>query len=144
MTIEVAVDCEHEGLDGDPFELGVLQSMLERLLADHHCSTAALTVVLTDDEYMAELHQRFLGIAGTTDCLSFPADEPDELGEVYLSVEVAARKATELQHSVATEIRLYAVHGVLHLLGYDDDTPEACLAMRAAEQRYSGIAGDGS
>jgi len=86
---------------------------------------AELTIVLTDDEQLHQLNRQFRGIDAPTDVLSFPSDfiDPDTsspyLGDVLISVPQAMIQAAEAGHSIADEIRLLTVHGVLHLLGYD-------------------------
>jgi probable rRNA maturation factor len=68
-----------------------------------------------------------------TDVLSFPADEPGELGDVVIALGVARRQAAQAGHSLATELRVLALHGLLHLLGYDHERDDG--QMRRLEQR---------
>ncbi len=77
---------------------------------------ASLSILLTDDRKMAQLHERWMGESGPTDVLSFPQGENRQLGDIAISVETAARRAPE---DVATEINRYLVHGLLHLMGQD-------------------------
>jgi probable rRNA maturation factor len=92
-------------------------------------------VVLGDDE-MAELHERYAGVPGPTDVLAFPlADDPVLLGEVLVCAETARREAAARGHSAYDELLLYAVHGVLHLVGHDDHEPADRRRMRGAERR---------
>lgn len=101
-----------------------------------------LSVLLVDVETMAQLHERWMGEPGPTDVLAFPMDElsgqadfaadadddglssPALLGDVVLCPRVAAEQAREHGHSRDDELHLLAVHGVLHLLGYDHAEPE--------------------
>lgn len=85
-----------------------------------------LNVVVIGDQAMAALHEQFSGIKGTTDVLTFDlsdGDDPSELeaqGEIYICLDEAERRAAELGHGTEKELLLYATHGLLHLLGYDD------------------------
>ena len=88
-----------------------------------------VVVALVDDETIAELHERYLGVAGPTDVLSFPH------GEIVVSGETARREAETRGIPPLHELVLYVVHGALHLTGHDDKTPKACKRMRAAERR---------
>jgi probable rRNA maturation factor len=92
-----------------------------------------LTVAVVPDVRVRELNQRYRRKDSATDVLSFPADEPGELGDVVIALGVARRQAEKAGHSLATEFRVLALHGLLHLLGYDHerDTGE----MRRLEQR---------
>ncbi len=89
-------------------------------------------IVLVDDEYIRELNRNYRNVDSSTDVLSFAlqenaADEPvvlgleDDgvLGDVFISVETAERQAAEYGHSLEREVVFLAVHGLLHLLGYD-------------------------
>jgi len=88
---------------------------------------AALTILLTDDDYIQELNRQFRDEDRPTDVLSFPAGEPmpgnesllEYLGDIAIAVLVAERQATEKGHPLVAELQLLAVHGVLHLVGYD-------------------------
>lgn len=83
-------------------------------------------VVLGDDE-MADAHRRHLGVDGPTDTLSFDLRDASDAedatrveGEVLLGGGVARRQAEQRGHAVRLELLLYALHGLLHLLGEDD------------------------
>lgn len=103
------------------------------------CPRAALLeVALVDDRTIARLNRRFLGHRGPTDVLTFPGGRrlgDPALGEVVISVERARVQARQARWPVRREVALLLIHGVLHLRGYDDRTPQAARRMRAAEQR---------
>ena len=88
-----------------------------------------VVVALVDDKTMAELHERFLGVPGPTDVLSFPH------GEIIVSADTAKREAIERGIDPLGELVLYVVHGALHLAGHDDKKPKPRLKMRAAERK---------
>ena len=90
---------------------------------------SGVTVAFVSDRMMRELNRRWRGKEGTTDVLSFPAeqDEFDEaggktLGDVVISVEQAARQASENNLSFEDEIAQLILHGLIHLSGYDHST----------------------
>lgn len=94
-----------------------------------------LSFVVLDDPGIAEVHERYAGVPGPTDVLAFPlADEPLLVGEVLVSAETARREAAARGHPAYDEILLYAVHGVLHLVGHDDHDPTRRRRMRRAER----------
>jgi probable rRNA maturation factor len=89
-----------------------------------------VTVVVTSDEVVMELNRQYRGVVGPTDVLSFAAQEPAPgfvsapeaatyLGDVLIALPFTRRQAAELGRSLADELQLLAVHGTLHLLGYD-------------------------
>lgn len=113
---------------------------------------AALTLLLADDGYLRELNRQYRGEDSPTDVLSFPAGEPvpgfpdvvNYLGDIAISVDQANRQAEAKGHSPIAELQLLAVHGVLHLLGYDhlDDGQRASMwAEQGAILSELGLAG---
>ncbi len=89
---------------------------------------ATLCVRLTGDAVLHDLNLRFLGNDAPTDVLAFPGGERSRVGDVAISVEQAIRQAPD---GVA-EVRLLAVHGLLHCLGHDHALPQPAAAMTAA------------
>lgn len=97
--------------------------------------SSEVSVLLTDDAMIAELNRRYLGKEGPTDVLSFyqeekPGEQGGLLGDVVISVETAKRQAEERKKKIDDEIDLLLVHGILHLLGYTDDTQEMARRMQ--------------
>lgn len=88
-----------------------------------------VTVAIVDDATIAQLHERFLDVAGPTDVLSFPS------GEIVVSADTALREAKRRGIPPLHELQLYVVHGALHLAGYDDRSRDQQRRMRAAERR---------
>ncbi|MBX3463863.1 MAG: rRNA maturation RNase YbeY [Planctomycetes bacterium] len=89
-----------------------------------------VSLLLTDDAEIADLHARHLGDAAPTDVISFGIDGGAEL---VVSVETARRCAREHGHTLRAELALYVVHGILHTVGYDDLRARDRVRMRAAE-----------
>jgi probable rRNA maturation factor len=87
-----------------------------------------LSLSLVDDREITELNQQYLLRDRPTDVLAFPMQEgsfsdinPLLLGDVVISVETAHRQAAEKKHSLADEVCVLLIHGILHLLGYDHE-----------------------
>ena len=98
-----------------------------------------MTVAVVPDTRVRELNRQYRREDSATDVLSFPADEPGELGDVVIGLGVAARQAVRAGHSLATEFRVLALHGLLHLLGYDHERDNG--EMRRLERRLLGAGG---
>jgi len=96
---------------------------------------AQIDVVLVSDRRMAKLHEQFMSIAGPTDVLTF------QHGEVVVSVETARENAARFGTSPEQEIRLYIVHGFLHLLGFDDISPKDAREMERLQAEVLQSAG---
>ena len=103
-----------------------------------------LSLIITDDEAICELNRRFRGVDGPTDVLAFSVgaeenfvgapESPPYLGDVVVSYQQALAQAEELGHAVAEELKLLAIHGILHLLGYDHQEGTAAWKMREREE----------
>jgi len=92
---------------------------------------AEVSLLLTGDAGIAELHGRFLGDASPTDVMSFDTDGSID---VVVNVACARREAVRRGSSLRAELALYVVHGVLHACGFDDTSARARRVMRAAER----------
>lgn len=98
-----------------------------------------VTIALLTDAAMRKLNARFRKADYATDVLSFPSDERGVLGDIAIARGVAAKQARELGHSQRVELRVLALHGLLHLLGYDHETDTGEMAK--AEERLRRKAG---
>jgi len=101
-----------------------------------------VTIALVSDARVRALNRRYRGKDYATDVLSFPATESAMereasaeryLGDIVIATGVARRQARDLGHSLAAELRILALHGLLHLLGYDHERDRG--RMRTLEQR---------
>ena len=97
-----------------------------------------MTVALVSDVRVRTLNQQYRGIDKTTDVLSFPAGEPDYLGDVVIAMGVARRQARQAGHALRTELRVLALHGLLHLLGYDHERDGGRMARLERRLRRRG------
>ena len=84
---------------------------------------------LISDRRMTSLHRKFLHRSGPTDILTF------HHGEIFISTETARRHARVFRNSLARELQLYIVHGLLHLHGFDDRTRADERKMKMMQER---------
>jgi probable rRNA maturation factor len=118
-----------------------------------HDAAGSVTVALVTDTRMRTLNRTFRAVDRATDVLSFPSGEPADpsqrarpirrdaphLGDLAIALGVAARQARAEGHGLAVELRILALHGLLHLLGYDHERDQG--AMGAIEDRLRRQAG---
>ena len=118
-----------------------LSSALGRWLAAHAPARARghLTIALVTDAAMRRMNAQYRRADYATDVLSFPSETPGVLGDIAIARGVAARQAREQGHSESTEVRTLALHGLLHLLGYDHERDRG--EMRRVEDRLRRRAG---
>lgn len=111
-----------------------VRSVLEYLFKDRGVSEMAVHFV--GKKKIIELHKTFFDDPTPTDCITFPHEETPFLGEVFVCPEAAEEYIAEHGGSLEEEITLYVVHGYLHLLGYNDQTPEEQKEMRMQEKKW--------
>ncbi len=86
-------------------------------------------VWLISDRRMATLHRQFLNQKGPTDVLTF------QHGEIFISAETAQRQAQVFRSSLARELRMYILHGLLHVHGFDDRTQADAQEMEETQEK---------
>lgn len=98
---------------------------------------------MVNDARIRELNRQYRNIDSPTDVLAFAMGEgefadlhPQILGDVVISMDKAGEQAERAGHGLPEELRLLAVHGTLHLLGYEDETPSGRARMRRRERKY--------
>ncbi|MFN3421507.1 MAG: rRNA maturation RNase YbeY [Armatimonadota bacterium] len=122
---------------------GKLKRAVETVLKCEGLETSAtVSLVLCDDRTIRELNIRYLGHDYPTDVLSFPLSEGELLvGEIIISVETAERNAKRFRQTLEQELLRLAIHGTLHLLGYDDATSQQRKKMGRKERKYLKLTG---
>jgi probable rRNA maturation factor len=86
-------------------------------------------VLIVSDRRISALHRQFLNQSGPTDVITFSH------GEIFISAETAQRHTRQFRNSLAREIELYIVHGLLHLHGFDDETKVDARKMARTQER---------
>jgi probable rRNA maturation factor len=105
--------------------------MAQDILNALDCHDVQLSVLLTDDNEIAELNKQYLGRIGPTNVIAFPMREgefsdinPELLGDVVISLETAEKEAKEGGMKFEKRFSELLIHGILHLLGYDHENDE--------------------
>lgn len=121
FTISVATN--YEGVD---YNEQPLLDAVQIALQSEQCPGAEVDIILVDDEYLRELKFEYFDQDMYTDVISFRLNSEDDKfveGEIYISLDRAAKQAIEYGVTADMEILRLTIHGTLHLLGYEDDTP---------------------
>jgi probable rRNA maturation factor len=124
--IEVQVEEQVGSVDVAPIRRAVLATLM-RQLPDEACE---VVIVVSDDPSLEDLNRRFRGVPQATDVLAFADDTrgpfsggaagfPRYLGDIVISLDRARVQAEEAEGTLDDELQVLAVHGTLHLLGYD-------------------------
>jgi probable rRNA maturation factor len=102
-----------------------------------------VAVAVVPDGEVRRLNRRYRGRDAITDVLSFVSGEPGDLGDIVIAAGMARRQAREMGHPVQVEYRVLALHGLLHLLGYDHEHDHGRMARVEARLRRRGGLGAG-
>ena len=155
---QINIELDDEFLDR--LDIAQIVSAVETALRVGGQSAGAVTVAIVDDATIHQLNRDYRGVDAPTDVLSFASqgDEPsaqtlvvppelaaelaDYLGDIIIAYPYAEHQAARFHNSVAAELRLLAIHGTLHLLGYDHATPHEEAAMWALQDAALATFGD--
>ncbi|MBC8449174.1 MAG: rRNA maturation RNase YbeY [Chloroflexi bacterium] len=141
-AVAVQVDVEF----AEQTDVAALRAAAVAALVSAGQYSGEMTLVVTSDAQVQELNARYRGVDAVTDVLAFPARSSEErfvegpeaasyLGDVVIASPRAAAQAAAAGHSLADELRLLVVHGVLHLLGHDHATSAAEAAMWGRQEQ---------
>jgi probable rRNA maturation factor len=124
-----------------------LERAIEATLTEEQIETAAVSLTLLSDAQISALNEKYLGHEGPTDVISFPLYEPGEtpVGDIYIGYEQAARQSADLSVALEAELSRLAIHGTLHVLGYDhpkDGAREDSELWRRQERILRQLLGD--
>lgn len=122
-----------------------IKAIVSMVLNQEKIHTNELTVHFVTKESISELHNHYFNDPSPTDCISLPIDSSKSpsaykiLGDVFVCPEVAQEYAQEHSLDPIQEIFLYVIHGILHLVGYDDIKKSDRKIMRKKEKQYMGL-----
>ncbi len=137
MSIEIRAKAKFSGR----LDRADLRRIARRTLrAEEVSPRASVTIVVVDDNMIRDFNRRFHRRNAPTDILSFPSDEEDYLGDIFISYETARENARAAHWRIRDELRLLVVHGILHLLGYDDLHPRTRARMWRRQEEILGQA----
>ncbi|MGC8971106.1 MAG: rRNA maturation RNase YbeY [bacterium] len=111
------------------FNKSKLKKFIREKLKELNVKAKEVNIVLTDDEYIKNLNRHYRGIDSATDVLSFSMDETQLWGDIYISLDTALRQAEGQGWDLEEEVKFLAIHGLLHLLGYNDEDEEGYRTM---------------
>lgn len=130
MDIHIANLCDVK------LKVSIIKETIKKILKGESKNGSSVNVVFCSDKKILELNRRFRQISKPTDVLSFPFNDSDLLGEIYVSLDTAKRQAVQNRHSLDKEILCLVIHGTTHLLGYDHANKRDRTRMQAVEKKY--------
>lgn len=122
---------------GRRIRAGAVRRLVQAVMRKEGRRKGTVSVVFTGDLLSRRINRRFLAHDRPTDVLSFPLGEGKNIeGEIYVNIDKAARQARTYRVTATNEVTRLIVHGVLHLLGYDDRRSTPARRMKEREDRY--------
>lgn len=112
------------------------QLLARRLLKQEDRGRFSVNIILTSDSLLHRLNKEFRKKDKPTDVLSFNFDDPELLGEIYISLDKARLQAREYNATFEEEVTRLLVHGLFHLLGYTHYRKAERLRMESKEAQY--------
>jgi rRNA maturation RNase YbeY len=119
----------------------LIRRALNTVFEQHQAPPGEVGVFLGMDEDVRQLNRDYRGLDESTDVLTFPANHPMLLGDIAISVPYAQRQASKRRVSLSQEIGYLAIHGGLHLVGFDDETEQDRSRMVEQMNRAAVAAG---
>ena len=115
-----------------------LNSICKNILIDKNKNTATISIILTNDKKLLQLKNQYFQQDVLTDVITFNLEEDGDPidGEIYISLNRVSENAKEFKQDTGRELKRVIIHGCLHLLGYDDQTPEGKKTMTRMEDHY--------
>ena len=136
---EVSVTVAHQELEFDP---NLIEHLVSRVVEGEDQCIRQLEITLMSAEELRELNRSWRNADYDTDVLSFSLSDGNALdGEIYVSLDFARTHCQTYGATYTEEVCRYIVHGMLHLLGYEDDTVRGARTMRRKEDQYLRSAG---
>ena len=99
-----------------------------------------VSIIFCSDNYILDVNMKYLGHYYFTDIITFDYSKGDKIsGDLFVSIDSVRENANEYKVDFKDELYRVIVHGILHLIGYDDHTPEEIAQMRAKEDYYLSV-----
>ena len=134
ISVQLIYDMEETAEIDDDW----LNSTCKNILNDKDQYTATISIILTNDKKLLQLQNQYFQKDLLTDVITFNLEEDGDPidGEIYISLNRVTENAREFKQDTDRELKRVIIHGCLHLLGYDDQTPEGKKTMNRMEDHY--------
>ena len=135
IDIKIINDYSHklEYLDKD------ISSIINFIIKNEDRNADSITIILTNRLYLSKLKKKYFNVDHYTDVIAFNFEDKGELdieGEIYISIDDVMDNSKTYSSNFNNEFCRVLIHGLLHLVGYDDDVPDNIKIMRKLEEKY--------
>jgi len=127
-----------EGVDYQIREKGKIRSWVERAVEKEGYEPGELNFIFCTDKYLQKINRKYLNNRLLTDVIAFNFSEREHVvcGEIYISLERVRENAKKYKQTIMMELKRVMIHGVLHLMGYNDHNEQEIETMREKEAYY--------
>ena len=134
----IIVRLEYDNTEKPDIDENWVRSVCENILMDSNQNEASITFIFSNDDKLRKLKKEYFGEDVFTDTISFNLEEDSDPieGEVYISLERVSENARTFKQDFITECKRIIIHGCLHLLGHNDESPEYKTKMIQLEKKY--------
>ena len=134
----ITVNLEYDNVEKPYIDNKWIRSICEKMLNDNNQKDAFITIIFSTDSKLLKLKKKYFGENVLTDTISFNLEKEGDAieGEVYISLECVSENAQIFKQDFITECKRVIIHSVLHLLGYNDQSPEDKTIMTQLEEMY--------
>lgn len=115
-----------------------IKYLFEQVFNKENIHSAKLSLILSDRKYLNELKKEYFGLDYFTDVIAFNLNEKNENinGEIYVSIDDVILNSKQFNESINQEFKRIIIHGLLHIIGYNDDTDKNKNNMTKLENKY--------
>jgi len=115
----------------------VIRKLIKELVVDEEKELGEISIIFTSNEHILEINRTFLNHHYFTDVITFPESKRDRIsGDIYISLDQVRMNSKRYNTAFIDEVTRVVIHGILHLIGYEDDTEEKKMIMREKEDSY--------
>ncbi len=129
-------------------ELKEVEQLFKKVVKQEKLSNALFNVIIVDNNCIQEINKKYRNIDAPTDVISFALEDNKDiemevriLGDIYISIDKVYEQALNYHHSILRELSFLAIHGLLHLLGYDHMNKEDEIIMFKKQEEILNEAG---
>jgi len=132
------LDVIHNYTDKYKFDNNLINTLITSTINSEGRKINSINLILTDDEFLRKMKKKYFKQDVYTDVISFNLEGPNENieGEIYISMDRIIENAKLLKSSIDMELKRIMIHGILHLIGYEDQTNSQKENMTKLENKY--------
>ena len=120
------------------YDIKSIKCLFEQVFNKENIHSAKLSLILSDRKYLNKLKKKYFGLDYYTDVIAFNLNEKNEIinGEIYVSIDDVILNSKQFNESINQEFKRIIIHGLLHVIGYNDDTDKNKNNMTKLENKY--------